>query len=247
MQGALAACGWEDAGLLEQQDTSEAFSFITDRLQLPLLSLKMDIYHTGKEDPGDDHKIINERLLEVAIPEENANTSRPIQLEDCLESYFNNRVEVVRHLERTHTLNSKRSTSAMSVLQAKDEPQIEVNEVLPSPDPGLAQDDGPTSPRPASGRARAPTLIRRTMVQDGVVKDVSEVQPSGKEGGAVRKEVLMPAWQFFNLIRSSIFFFTVRLMLTTLKHGIPKRPLRCKMMRKSRHISQRPDRYSASV
>lgn len=86
MQEALAACGWKDAAKIEQQDTSEAFSFITEKLELPLLTLKMDIYHTGAEDATDDHKFIHERLLEVAVPDDNG-SGRAIQLEDCLESY----------------------------------------------------------------------------------------------------------------------------------------------------------------
>ena len=86
----MADCGWSDAANLHQQDASEAFTFITEKLELPLLTLKMDIYHTGKEDLTDDHKFINERLLEVAIPE--AVEGQTITLEDCLESYFNNRI-----------------------------------------------------------------------------------------------------------------------------------------------------------
>lgn len=59
LQNSLAECGWPDAALLEQQDASEAFTFITGVLELPLLTLKMDIYHTGKEDASDDHKFVN--------------------------------------------------------------------------------------------------------------------------------------------------------------------------------------------
>lgn len=53
IQDALAACGWKDAQLLEQQDTSEAFAFITETLQLPLLPLKVDLFHQGKGDKGE--------------------------------------------------------------------------------------------------------------------------------------------------------------------------------------------------
>ena len=97
IQIALSECGWTDAAELRQQDASEAFTFITGRLELPLLTLKMDIYHTGKEDENDDHKYINERLLDVAIPE--LEEGKVITLEDCLEEYFNNRIEVRRYLE----------------------------------------------------------------------------------------------------------------------------------------------------
>lgn len=53
IQEALAACGWSDAKLLEQQDTSEAFAFITETLQLPLLTLQVDLFHQGKGDKGE--------------------------------------------------------------------------------------------------------------------------------------------------------------------------------------------------
>jgi hypothetical protein len=46
--------------------------------------MEMDIFHEGKGDAADDHKFINERLLEVAIPQQ-APEGRPIRLEDCLE------------------------------------------------------------------------------------------------------------------------------------------------------------------
>jgi hypothetical protein len=90
---------------LAQQDVSEAFTFITDKLALPLLTLKMDVYHYGKEDL-DDHRIVRERLLDVAIPEPPEN-GHSINLEDCLENYFNNKVEVKRHLQRRNTINAR--------------------------------------------------------------------------------------------------------------------------------------------
>ncbi|KAK2070754.1 hypothetical protein P8C59_005226 [Phyllachora maydis] len=68
IQEALAECGWTDAKELEQQDTSEAFGFITEKLQLPLLALQVDLFHQGKG----------------------------VKLEDCLEEYFNNKVDVHR-------------------------------------------------------------------------------------------------------------------------------------------------------
>jgi hypothetical protein len=65
----------------------------------------MDVYHTGKED-NDDHRIVRERLLDVAIPEPPEDGSS-VNLEDCLESYFNNKIEVKRHLQRRNTIHSK--------------------------------------------------------------------------------------------------------------------------------------------
>ncbi|KAL1881857.1 hypothetical protein Daus18300_000910 [Diaporthe australafricana] len=93
IQNALAACGWKDAQLLEQQDTSEAFAFITETLQLPLLPLQVDLFHQGKRDE-DDHKVVYERLLNLAVPADPE--GKGVKLEDCLEEYFNTKVDVSR-------------------------------------------------------------------------------------------------------------------------------------------------------
>ncbi|KAF4120523.1 Ubiquitin carboxyl-terminal hydrolase, partial [Geosmithia morbida] len=93
IQETLAECGWADARELEQQDTSEAFAFITETLQLPLLTLQVDLFHHGKRDK-DDHKVVYERLLNLAVPPDPE--GRGIRLEDCLEDYFNTQVDVMR-------------------------------------------------------------------------------------------------------------------------------------------------------
>ena len=197
-------CGWEEAALIEQQDTSEAFSFITETLQLPLLTLKMDIYHTGKEDDKDDHKLIQERLLEVAVPDETP-SSAGISLENCLENYFNNRVEVRRHLERSNTLSSIRSGKQ---LEEKDSAQhVEVTQLAWS-SPNTPIGDSPSTPLPIrpGSRLRADSIIRQRVVEE----KPTESEEGGSDGiarstslrkSALRKEVLMPAWQFFNLLR----------------------------------------------
>lgn len=74
----------------------------------------MDVYHPGKED-NDDHRIVRERLLDVAIPKPPEDGS-VIRLEDCLESYFNNKVEVKRHLLRRNTVQSFRSVDKGQVI-----------------------------------------------------------------------------------------------------------------------------------
>ncbi|KAL9090148.1 MAG: hypothetical protein Q9165_005428 [Trypethelium subeluteriae] len=197
IQEALASCGWEDARKLYQQDASEAFTFITGKLELPLLTLKMDIYHTGKEDAADDHKFVNERLLEVAIPPPPEDGS-PITLEDCLEHYFNNRIEVKRHLQRRNTLERVRADKE---LEAKGESkgdmtQIETVEV--------SEPSTPLSPaastRPISARTRADSIFSQSEKR----KPEEEPFPDFKRRkSSLRKEVLMPAWQFFSLIRMS--------------------------------------------
>lgn len=206
MQDALEGCGW-DHPQNEQQDTSEAFGFITEQLQLPLLTLRMDLFHNGAEDAADDHKFIHERLLDVAVPDE-MESGRQIQLEDCLESYFNNRVEVLRKRERSNTFSSVRSGQS-----EKDAPlHIEVAELSWSTPntPASTTTPGSSFP-PGSDRPRAMSIIRHRVIQDDGKEDVSTESDAASSApsvrkGSLRKEVLMPAWQFFNLIRPSPFF-----------------------------------------
>ncbi|KAF7588204.1 hypothetical protein BBP40_006023 [Aspergillus hancockii] len=203
LQDALAECGWDDAARLRQQDTSEAFTFITGTLELPLLTLKMDIYHTGKEDASDDHKFINERLLEVAIPEPvDGNT---VTLEDCLESYFNNRIEVKRYLERRNTVGSTKSVDSLSKGFTT---HVETVEVSPYPStspttsspPRLGEVTPITSVTESAG-SETPKLRRNSIVQERFIPNSEEDgRMSSQRRGSYRKEVMMPAWQFFSLI-----------------------------------------------
>ncbi|ODM22293.1 hypothetical protein SI65_03139 [Aspergillus cristatus] len=214
LQDALAECGWRDASTLHQQDASEAFTFITEKLELPLLTLKMDIYHTGKEDASGDHKFINERLLEVAIPE--PTDGKTVTLEDCLESYFNNKIEVKRHLERR---NTTRSVDSMSKGFTAHVEAIEVGSTGSSPIRGSSprlEDVTPLTSVTESideSATTSSTLDRRdSIVQERFVPDSSDEGKSdeGKSEngsgrnhirkGSYRKEVMMPAWQFFSLI-----------------------------------------------
>jgi hypothetical protein len=208
IQQSLAECGWADAANLRQQDASEAFMFITEKLKLPLLTLKMDIHHGGREDETDDHKFINERLLEVAVPPDTSGDDHQlITLEDCLEDYFNNRVEVRRYLERRSTLSSVQSQEPTSPkASAIHVETVEVNaDSLPptplSPPPGT-----PSHSRPP--KHRAASIIQQRFVPDGKDAGDSSVLDTGlqrpvnrRRTGSIRKEVLMPAWQFFSLIR----------------------------------------------
>ncbi|EFX02723.1 ubiquitin c-terminal hydrolase [Grosmannia clavigera kw1407] len=120
LQETLADCGWSDARLAEQQDTSEAFAFITETLQLPLLTLQVDLFHQGKRDE-DDHKVVYERLLNLAVPPDP--DGKGIKLEDCLEDYFNTKVDVLRDsaidkksLDRSYTT----PTSAVSPIESPE-------------------------------------------------------------------------------------------------------------------------------
>jgi hypothetical protein len=196
---------------LRQQDVSEAFTFITGKLNLPLLTLKMDVYHTGKEDK-DDHRIVKERLLEVALPDPPEDGSA-IKLEDCLESYFNNKIEVKRYLQRRNTVQSFRSIDASKgqVLH------VESVELEPdSPGPGSPSMSSPNTPslatRPVNPRPRADSIFSQRRIQNGEPSDKKTHDDisigSGASGraraGTMRKEISIPAWQFFSLIRESV-------------------------------------------
>lgn len=205
IQESLAECGWKEARELHQQDASEAFSFLTEKLNLPLLTLKMDIYHTGKQD-SDDHKFINERLLEVAIPTlENGRHPESVKLEDCLEEYFNNRIEVKRYLERRNTLQSvKSSDKAKEAGMSIHVETVELDPEVSTPLTPLSPLPGYMAERPLN-RHRAASIIQERYIPDK--SDISGTPPNDSKTplgrlrtGSVRKEVLMPAWQFFSLI-----------------------------------------------
>ncbi|KAK4691525.1 hypothetical protein P7C71_g5491, partial [Lecanoromycetidae sp. Uapishka_2] len=205
----LADCGWKDAAELCQQDSSEAFTFITSTLALPLLTLKMDIFHTGREDVADDHKFVNERLLELAVPEDTTD-GHVITLEECLELYFNNKIEVKRYLdmlERRNTLNSVRSHQSVDSTKghASHVEVAELSDVSQPSSPMLPPESEPIpiSPRrPTFQRKRAPSIIQEHYVSEkhGMMGSPQSTDEKGPQSGRVRKEVMMPAWQFFSLI-----------------------------------------------
>jgi len=217
----LAECGWLDAAKIRQQDASEAFAFITDKLQMPLLTLKTDIYHSGKEDDKDDHKFITERMLDVAIPE-SIPQGETVTLEMCLEDYFNNRVEVKRHLQRQTTLvsNAAGRSSRHSSIDKGGATYVETAEVDGSDSPTpLATPQAPplaVAQRPLHMRQRATSIFsERKVTRDETAQTTDgEVDTAArKRAASVKKEVLMPAWQFLNLIRK--YFIVILMSINT--------------------------------
>jgi hypothetical protein len=235
IQEALAACGWEEAANIEQQDTSEAFGFITEALRLPLLTLEMDIFHEGTGDAADDHKFINERLLEVAIPSEPGD-GQAIKLEDCLEEYFNTRIEVVRRLGRRDTLKRSNTTASIaSGLSTVDEKggtseHVEHAEVQsPLPITPVLQNSIPqfpstTTSETSSTRRRATSIIRHRVIpetetgESSVGNSDTTSTHSSTRKTSIRKEVLMPAWQFFRIIRLSPIYQDLKSKFN-IRHG----------------------------
>jgi hypothetical protein len=204
LQDTLAECGWVEAAELHQQDASEAFTFITGKLDLPLLTLKMDIYHTGREDTTDDHRFINERLLEVAIPPDPTGQRTEITLEECLEDYFNNRIEVRRYMERRSTITSMRKASAVHV----ESVEVESDSSPVTPVLSPVSPVGQASPSRPANRHRTPSIIQERYIPSRNESGYSSLATVDSKdssrrsrAGSVRKEVMMPAWQFFSLIR----------------------------------------------
>ncbi|KAK0720649.1 ubiquitin carboxyl-terminal hydrolase-domain-containing protein [Lasiosphaeris hirsuta] len=212
IQDALAECGWKDAQLPEQQDTSEAFAFITETLQLPLLALQVDLFHHGKGD-ADDHKVVHERLLNLA-------------LEDCLEEYFNNKVDVLRDsFEEKKALDISNSGSKNTIRIVTEEEEGRTGELVE----GGESDGAPLQRRwttheplvqspvetpttsfarnfetPAHVRHRSTSIIQRIVVNDqqnsSDAENESFLQRAKRTGSTVVKAVTIPAWQFFRLI-----------------------------------------------
>lgn len=165
----------------------------------------MDIYHTGKEDVTGDHKFVNERLLEVAIPE--PADGETVTLEDCLESYLNNRIEVKRHLERRYTVGSTKSMDSIAKGCTTHVETIEVGSPL---SPASSQSHSPLDDvTPVASLTEVvdsapPPYRRSSIVQERFIPGDENAQDgtiSSQRRGSYRKEVMMPAWQFFSLIR----------------------------------------------
>ena len=213
IQETLAACGWPEAATNKQQDASEAFTFITEKLELPMLSLKMDIFHYGKDDT-DDHKIVQERLLEVAIPEEPAEGEPAITLESCLAEYFNGRIEVKRGIERRPTLGSTRSCRFSHESLKKQGLHVETTEATDSlPATPLTSPANNSLPpyshtRSSSYQHHPPSIIHEATAlekEKALEAGFSIEYPPSAPGEwpramALRREIQMPAWQFFSLI-----------------------------------------------
>lgn len=168
----------------------------------------MDIYHHGKEEVGDDHRFVNERMLEVAVPEEPSDGS-VITFEYCLENYFNNRVEVKRYLEQRQPTGSLKSRTSFDS-EKGHATHIETVECADSvPSTPLSLLPSVRSPRrPIGSRNRAPSIIQESYISekcDDLTVPPYESPVNGRRrAGSVRKEVMMPAWQFFSLIREHL-------------------------------------------
>lgn len=203
--------------MLEQQDTSEAFAFITETLQLPLLTLQVDLFHQGKGDV-DDHKVVHERLLNLAVPPDPS--GKGIKLEDCLEEYFNNKVDVLRD-----SLEEKKggfSTPKNTLLGTTDEDAATPTDngessklqrrwtlqetITHSPVSMTNPTLEAAAESPAVSRNRSTSIIQRIVVKNeedpASNGEAESTSPKHKRKiSTIVKAVTIPAWQFFRLIR----------------------------------------------
>ncbi|RLV94806.1 hypothetical protein JA1_001586 [Spathaspora sp. JA1] len=72
----LAKLGFKEAISHRQQDAAALFEFLTECLNMPLLTFKIDIKHGGKYNQNDDEKFSRERILFVSIPEEEESATK---------------------------------------------------------------------------------------------------------------------------------------------------------------------------
>ena len=234
IQQALAECGWKEAARLEQQDTSEAFAFIADALQLPLLALQMDLFHQGMGDV-DDHKVVHERFLNLPIPPDTE--GKGIKLEDCMEAYFNNKVDVLRDSLEEKKAAEKPALSPQSTMGVVHEDEVETPHVVTESEQlqrrWTTQGDvvqSPVSvsnpdPAPSASRARSTSIIQRFVVNDknstappADAETRSLLQRAKRTGSTMVKAITIPAWQFYRLIRQ----FTPPLLATSFPPPFPQ-------------------------
>lgn len=195
---AIKKAGWHSSCAEKQQDCCDLFEFIADYLEMPMITLKMDIAHGGKEETKDDHRLINERLLLVSVPNTD-DASQPILLEECLESYFANSISVSRQIERRRTLenhenplirnrkfsvsihaqeltNSNVSLDQLPPPEEKSLPQIVLHDNTPEPDDNPPPYSTVSTSQPLQSEKRSTPLWNKNM------------------------EIDLPAWMFLQLV-----------------------------------------------
>ncbi|KAJ2489956.1 hypothetical protein IWW37_003586 [Coemansia sp. RSA 2050] len=128
MRTALLNCGWlcgddsrAPANRYTQQDASELYIFLMEKLQMPYLPLEVRMIHGADYDEADT-RMVTQRVLELSLLDDDISDSleQPVLLQSLLERYFfDNRVE---QLERNLKANGKAGspdkvrTNAWSIL-----------------------------------------------------------------------------------------------------------------------------------
>lgn len=156
-----------------------------------------------------------ERLLNLAVPADPE--GKGVRLEDCLEEYFNTRVDV----SRDGVVEEKGDRPVLSprntIRVVKDDPEEEAEALDQVDDAPLqrrwtAVDSSATAGDSSTSeighplvRHRSTSIIQRIVLDDdGKATDAdaaSLLQKAKRKGSTVVKAVTIPAWQFFRLIR----------------------------------------------
>lgn len=161
---------------------------------------------------ADDHKVVYERLLNLAVPADPE--AKGVKLEDCLEEYFNTRVDVSRdgiEEKGDRPILSPRST--LRLVQDDAEEEAEATDQVDG-EPLQRRWTAVESPTSAGGsstpdperpvRHRSTSIIQRIVLDDdGKPADsdtASLFKKAKRKGSTVVKAVTIPAWQFFRLI-----------------------------------------------
>jgi len=147
-----------------------------------------------------------------------------LKLEDCLEEYFNNKVDVLRDsLEekkgadrplavsrRETTIRIVPENGEISQTEHAEDPVLqrtlsESDSIVQSPAETPASSSSKVFDSPPGLRHRSASIIQRIVVnEEGAAPDIANesfLQRARRTGSTVVKAVTIPAWQFFRLIR----------------------------------------------
>lgn len=151
--------------------------------------------------------------MNLAVPADPE--GKGVKLEDCLEEYFNTKVDVSRdgvEEKGDRPLLSPRNT--IRVVQGESEEEAEARDQLDGEplQPRFTTEAAPESagepstpdPERPSIRHRSTSIIQRIVLDDDGKPTDSDagslLQKAKKKGATVVKAVTIPAWQFFRLI-----------------------------------------------
>lgn len=167
----------------------------------------------------DDHKVVYERLLNLAVPADPE--GKGVKLEDCLEEYFNTKVDVSRDdVEEKGDRPMLSSRSTVRIVKQDPNPHENPEEEAEALDKvdgeSLQQRWTATDSSAPNGESSTPELDRPTVrhrstsiIQRIVLDDEGNptdadagtlLQKAKRKGSTVVKAVTIPAWQFFRLI-----------------------------------------------
>ncbi|SGZ55131.1 CIC11C00000002005 [Sungouiella intermedia] len=212
----LMKLGFSEALSHRQQDAAPLFEFLTETLSMPLLTFRVEIQHSGKQD-NDDTKYSKERILFVSLPDDDdtelvkperhhvegsppeqytgqeyskakeESTDDAVLLEECLEHYFNNSISVKRELQRRATLDS-----TSRPFFGGDVPVVTEGVELKAADLTDSSVNRSGNSR-ADSRSSTPQVRVRTRSSTLSIWSISSVESKPRE-------VMLPAWMLLRLL-----------------------------------------------